>query len=196
MAGGDRKDIFFFGREVEPQAAWESVLQRHNASLCRFPESAACLEQLAGKPCDLLIVDFDGSPAEALELLAGVRQARPSVACLALVDRGDISAAVRAMKAGASDCLERPVKQDELISAVEMALDRRHAPIPLDVCLTPTEARVLHLILAGMTSRDAADALHRSRRTIEVHRRHIMGKLGASNAAALVRQAAALGLLE
>jgi len=196
MAGGDRKDIFFFGREIEPQAAWESVLQRHNASLRRFTRRAACLGRLSKNPCDLLVVNFDGSPAEALEVLTEVGRICPSVSCLALVDRGDISAAVRAMKAGAVDCLERPVKQDELVPAVETALDRRPAPIPLHVHLTRTETQVLHLILAGMTNRDMADAFHRSKRTIEVHRRNIMRKLGATNVTALVRHAAALGLLK
>ncbi len=195
MAGGDRKDIFFFGREVEPQAAWEAALRRYDASLHCFTERAACLEQLAEKPCDLLVVNFDGSPAEALELVTIAGKSCPSVACLAMVDQGDISAAIRAMKAGAVDCLERPAKQDDLISAVETALGRRRAPIPSHIHLTRTETRVLQLILAGMTSRDMADTFHRSRRTVEVHRRNIMRKLGAANAAALVRQAAALGFL-
>jgi two-component system response regulator FixJ len=196
MAGGDRKNIFFFGRDLQPRTAWESILRRYSASLGRFTKPAACLDELSRRPCDLLVVDFEGGATEALELLAGVGRVCPRVASLALVDHGDIPAAVEAVKAGAVDCLERPIEPDRLLAAVETALGRPRAPASLRVCLTPTETQVLHLILAGKTSQDVADALHRSKRTIEVHRRNIMHKLGVSNAAALVREAAASGLLD
>jgi two-component system response regulator FixJ len=195
MVGGDRKDVCFFGREPEPQAVWESVLQRYHASLRRFTEPAPCLDELSRKPGDLLVLDFNGRATEALDLLAGVGRICPRVSSLALVDCGDIPTAVKAMKAGAVDCLERPIEPDRLLAAVEMALGRPPASVSLRVCLTRMETRVLHLVLAGMTSQDVADALHRSKRTVEVHRRNIMHKLGVSSVAALVREAAAFGLL-
>jgi len=195
MVGGGRKDIFFFGRDLRPWTLWESVLQRYHASLRRFTEQAPCLDELSEKPCGLLVVDFDGSVAEAWDLLAGVGRICPSVSSLALVDCGDIPTAVKAIKAGAVDCLERPIGPDHLRAAVETALGQPPAPVSLHVCLTRTETRVLHLVLAGMTNQDVANALHRSKRTVEVHRRNIMHKLGVSNAAALVREAAAFGLL-
>ena len=195
MAGGNRKDIFFFGRELGPRAAWAGILRRHKASLHRFTERAACLDQLFRRPCDLLIVDFHGSAAEARELLAEARRACPWVSSLVVVEHGDTATAVMAMKAGATDCLERPIEPDCLSSAIETALDRPCTPACC-ASLTQTETQVLRLILAGMTNHDMARVFHRSKRTIEVHRRNVMRKLGVSSVAGLVKEAAMNGFFE
>lgn len=195
MAGANRKDVFFFGRELRPRAVWADVLRRHKASLHRFTERKACLDQLFHKPCDLLIVDFNGSPTKARELLAGASRACPWVCSMVVVEHGDTAAAVAAMKAGAVDCLERPIEQDRLDSALQTALDRPRTPA-CSVRLTQTETQVLRLILAGMTNHDVARVFHRSRRTIEVHRRNVMRKLGVSSVAGLVKEAAINGFFE
>jgi DNA-binding NarL/FixJ family response regulator len=74
---------------------------------------------------------------------------------------------------------------------------RRSAPqaVLVDLTLTKTEMRVLHLILDGRNNRDIALALHRSPRTVEVHRSNLMRKLGVSNIVGLLRRAADAGLL-
>ena len=195
MSGRNRKDIFFFGRELGPRAAWAGVLRRHHASLHRFTERKACLDQLFRGPCDLLIVDFHGSPTEARELLAGAKRACPWVSSLVVVEHGDTGAAVAAMKAGAVDCLERPIEPDCLSVAIETALDQAHTPACC-ASLTQTETQVLRLILAGMTNHDMARVFHRSKRTIEVHRRNVMRKLGVSSVAGLVKEAAMNGFFE
>jgi len=195
MAGGNRKDIFLFGRDLGPQAAWAGVLQRHHASLHRFTERKACLDQLFRRPCDLLIVGFNGPATEARELLAGASRACPWVCSLVVVEHGDTATAVAAMKAGAVDCLERPIEQDRLDSALQTALDRPRTPA---CCarLTQTETQVLRLVLAGMTNHDMARVFHRSRRTIEVHRRNVMRKLGVSSVAGLVKEAVINGFFD
>ena len=195
MAGRNRTDIFFFGRDLQPRSVWAGVLRRHQAALHRFTERRACLDQLLRSPCDLLIVDFNGSPTEARELLAGAERACPWVSSLVVVEHGDTATAVMAMKAGAVDCLERPIEPDGLSSAIETALDQPHTPA---CCahLTRTETQVLRLVLAGMTSQDMARIFHRSRRTVEVHRRNIMRKLGVCGILGLVKEAAASGFLD
>jgi DNA-binding NarL/FixJ family response regulator len=195
MAGANRKDIFFFGRELQPRTVWAGVLRQHKASVHHFTEPAACLDRLFQRPCDLLIVDFNGFATEARELLVGAKRACPWVSSVAVVDHGDTAAAVMAMKAGAADCLERPIDRDRLSSAVETALDRPHTPA-CHARLTQTETQVLHLILAGMTNHDIARVSHRSRRTIEAHRRNIMRKLGVSDIVGLVKEATMNGYFE
>ncbi len=195
MAGGNRKDIFFFGRELRPRATWTGVLRRHQASVHRFTERKACLDQLFRRPCDLLIVDFNGSPNEARELLAGAKRACPWILSLVVVEHGDTAAAVTAMKAGAVDCLERPIERDSLHSTLERALDQARRPA-FCARLTQTETQVLRLVLAGMTNHNMARVFHRSKRTIEVHRRNVMRKLGVSTVAELVKEAAINGFFE
>lgn len=62
--------------------------------------------------------------------------------------------------------------------------------------LTPTEVRVLRLIVSGKSCREIAQFLHRSTRTIENHRAHVMGKLEVDNSVALIKKAIALGLVD
>ncbi|MHC4227070.1 MAG: LuxR C-terminal-related transcriptional regulator [Planctomycetota bacterium] len=62
--------------------------------------------------------------------------------------------------------------------------------------LTSRETRVLELIVEGKTNQEIADLLHRSIRTIEVHRSRVMKKLGAENPIDLLKRAAAIGLVD
>lgn len=110
---------------------------------------------------------------------------------------GDISMAVRATKAGATDFIEKPLDRQSFLSAVQSALNQI-APVDrvAGKALTKTEMRVLSLILNGNGNKQTARILHRSVRTIEDHRCHIMRKLGVDNLVDLVKRAAVMGLLE
>jgi FixJ family two-component response regulator len=131
-----------------------------------------------------------------MKLLAGAKRTKPSVPVVLLVDHGDIQAAVRAMKSGATDCLERPPEPDRLTCAIESAFrESVRNGIPLKSPLSKTEDLVLRLILQGKTTAEVAQGLRRSRRTIEVHRSHIMRKLGAHGVVDLVRTCVRMGLL-
>lgn len=145
--------------------------------------------------CKLLIIDIDGQPNQQLELLAECRQLYPYLPVVALVERGETATAVAAMKAGAVDCLEKPVEPGRLLSLAETMLQRRQSAYrDVSEALTTTEARVLHLILAGNTNLQIARQVHRSKRTIEVHRANIMRKLGTSSVSELVCKAFGAGL--
>ena len=77
----------------------------------------------------------------------------------------------------------------------ELLSERRALDGYLNVALSEMEAAVLYALLEGKTNREIATVLHRSPRTVEVHRRNIMRKLEASNVVQLVKRAAVLGLL-
>jgi DNA-binding NarL/FixJ family response regulator len=62
--------------------------------------------------------------------------------------------------------------------------------------ITGSEMRILRLIVKGKSNREIAESLHRSRRTIEGHRAHLMQKLGVDNSVDLVKKAVALGLID
>jgi FixJ family two-component response regulator len=170
-----------------------SVLSSDNVSLSRFSESADCLEKLLTKPCDVLIVDLDKDEA-GLQLLAQVHRTAPWILTVAIVPNGAVSGAVRAIKAGASECLEQPVQTDRLCAVVAGLLVRMASLPHAHRALTEMEIQIVQSILAGKTSQDIAANLCRSKRTIDVHRKNIMRKLQAGNLVDLVRQALAMGL--
>ncbi len=109
----------------------------------------------------------------------------------------DIPLAVAAMKVGAADFLEKPVSQQELVSAVKDAIKDtiRSAPFPREA-LSPAEVQVLRLFLEGRSSREIGTALNRSTRTIEVHRQSLMRKFGVHNAVQLAQRVKQLWLDE
>ncbi|NLZ04334.1 MAG: response regulator transcription factor [Phycisphaerae bacterium] len=148
-----------------------------------------CLDLLSTCGWRLLILDATGRTDVVLDVLSKVRRMYPDVPVLVLVRHGDTPTAVQAMKAGASDCLEIPFDPAQLQATVESLcpptppmLSGRHP------ALTHAEQTVLGHILEGRTNREIADLLCRSTRTIEVHRRHIMTKLGAGNLVDLVKR--------
>ncbi|MFB0525702.1 MAG: LuxR C-terminal-related transcriptional regulator, partial [Phycisphaerae bacterium] len=85
-------------------------------------------------------------------------------------------------KTGAVDFIEKPLEKQTLLSAVKFVLEPITTTDPLlRRGFTRAEMRVLRLILDGKSNKEAAYLLHRSISTIEVHRKHIMRKLGVDN---------------
>jgi DNA-binding NarL/FixJ family response regulator len=154
-----------------------------------------CLAELERHHCGLLIVCLGDEPDSGCELIVQAKATYPAIPILAMVRPGDVSLAVGAMKAGAADCLETSVEAATVRSAILGLLERYDAADrSTDLGLTQTESLVLDHILEGRTSRQIADMLHRSTRTVEVHRQAIMHKLGASNRVDLFKRASLLGL--
>ena len=89
---------------------------------------------------------------------------------------------VEALKAGAFYFIEKPFEGDEFLGVVRLGLKRIQLEGPLvGKSLTKTERIVLRLLMQGMSNRRIAYVLQRSERTIEVHRSHIMQKMGVDN---------------
>ncbi len=107
---------------------------------------------------------------------------------------GDVSMAVNALKVGAVDFMEKPLERKLLLDAVKQALEASpDSHIRIGNILTKTEKQVLQLILTGKTTREIADARHRSTRTIEDHRSRIFRKIGVRNLVELVKKLGASG---
>lgn len=177
------------------QNALRAVLERCGVSVpcCNTPSEIRV--GLEHEPCSLLIVCLDDEQDERFELVRQAKTICPSTPILALVNPGDVPLAVRVMKAGATNCLETSAKTSTLQSAVRELLEPCRAGEPsAGLNLSPTESLVLAYILDGRTTREIAYALHRSHRTIEVHRRTIMRKLGVSSVVDLIKRAMSLHL--
>jgi len=167
---------------------------KYEAAICRFSDCRSCLGRLIDTACDVLIVDVDEAGREALNLIIQAKRMWPWQSCIALVGRGAVERAVTIMKAGATDCLEKSAGPDPLLLAVERGLRRAAALFPSGTSLTETQLAVLHLMLAGKTSRDIAARLGRSKRTVDVHRRNVFRKLGLHSSLEMMKWAMSTGI--
>jgi FixJ family two-component response regulator len=197
MTDRSRKRIYVFEKDAGFRNLLENSLAPEEASVSGFSKHLECIAELAIKPCDLLIVDWDGCPEEGLDVIEQARRLTPWVSSLAIVEHAAVNKAIRAIRAGAGDCLDKPVPQDRLLMVVRGQLARvdistRRRPR----ALTQMEVQILQLILAGRTSYEMADDLHRSKRTIDVHRKNIMRKLQATGLVDLIKRALGMGFTE
>jgi len=197
MGSRSEREVLLVGQSPRIQELLMQAVKQCGASAKSFAGWEDCTNALCTHGCRLLVIDVDGDATSVFQMLAESRQMLLWTPILVLVERGDISTAVRAIKAGASDCLEKPAEMEKVRSTVEGLL-RQGTPACPDIgaVLTRTECLVLTHVLEGKTNREIADILHRSWRTIEVHRNKIMHKAGASNVVHLVRQAARMGFID
>ncbi len=196
MKGIEAAHVVFVDDEPRVCHAVHKTLERAGAQVRCFHGTEDCLQHLAAQRCDLLITDVKMPGKDGLTLLREVKERLPWIPVLIVTGYADVPLAVRALKAGATDFVEKPLDRDAFLQTVERLIERHGRPAALlEQSLTPTERRILFLLLDGKNNREIADALHRSPRTIEAHRGHLMQKLGAANIIELLRRTAELGLL-
>jgi FixJ family two-component response regulator len=189
--------VVFVDDEPRVCSVVSKTLERVGLSVQCFYCVQDCLSHLTAGSCDLLITDVRMPEKDGIDLLREVRERLPWLPVLLVTGYGDVPMAVRAMKAGAADFIEKPLERDTFLQAVQSVLARNAGQAALeDYALTRMEMKVLYMILDGGNNREIADALHRSHRTIEVHRGHVMQKLGATNIIELLRRAADMGLFQ
>jgi len=193
----DERRIFFVDDEAGVRRAVAKTLERLGSKVTCFARAVDCLERLRSKRCDLLITDVKMPGMTGLQLLAEAKRVAPWLPVLVITGYGDVPMAVRALKQGALDFIEKPLDRKRFLWAVEEALQRSAPPDRLlGKALTRMETATLHLVLEGKSNREISDLLHRSIRTVEAHRNRIMRKFGVSNLVDLVKRATVLGLIE
>ena len=195
--GAGRKQIFVVDDEASVLKAIEETLETLDVEVTSFVNPVTCLERLLSQRCDLLIADLKMPEMDGTELLANVKSRIPWVPVLVVTGYGDIPTAVRAIKAGAADFIEKPLDRGTLLGIVDLILqDNEPAATVSGRPLTPTQTKVLKLIIEGNSNREIANLLNRSVRTIEVHRAHVMEKFGVNNLLELTKKVISLGLVD
>lgn len=196
MADIPERHVFFLDDESEVRNVVKETLEGADIKVTCFACPTECLAQLRSQKCDLLITDLRMPEKDGLELLADVKHLAPWVPVLMITGYGDVPTAVKAIKGGAADFIEKPLGKKAFLQKVRSIL-RESTPVDVSVDqpLTRTEMRVLKCIIDGRSNRDIADLLHRSVRTVEVHRAHIMHKFGVDNIIDLIKLGATMGLV-
>jgi FixJ family two-component response regulator len=159
----------------------------------KLPDAASCL---------LLDVRLPGM--SGLDFQMELAKSGISIPIIFMTGHGDIPMSVRAMKAGAVEFLTKPLREQDLLDAVRVALERDAARRDAEGSvsklralfdrLTPREQEVLSLVTAGLMNKQVAGELGISEIMVKVHRGNVMRKMGAKSLADLVIMAEALGM--
>jgi FixJ family two-component response regulator len=146
-----------------------------------------------------LVLDIRLPGISGLTLQSQLAKANIQIPIIFITAHGDISMTVRAMKAGAVEFLTKPFHDQDLLDAIQLALEsdrirhRKEAVIAVlrrrFELLSPREREVLPWVVSGLLSKQIADAIGISEASVKVHRSQLMRKMAANSLADLVRMA-------
>lgn len=151
-----------------------------------------------------LILDVRLPGTSGLEFQRQLAEANIHIPIIFLTGHGDIPMSVRAMKAGAVEFLTKPFRDQDLLDAIQVALERDRIRHQREAematlrgrfeSLTPREREVLPLVVSGLLNKQVAAEIGTSETTVKVHRSQLMRKMGADSLADLVRMAERMGI--
>jgi FixJ family two-component response regulator len=151
-----------------------------------------------------LVLDVRLPGISGLDFQRELAEANIHIPIIFITGHGDIPMSVRAMKAGAVEFLTKPFRGQDLLDAVQLAIERDRARRQREAematlrerfeLLTPREREVLPLVVSGWLNKQIAAEIGTSETTAKVHRSQLMRKMGAESLADLVRMAERMGI--
>lgn len=178
-----------------------TFLQQKGYHVAAFSSGVGFLRYFQAELKGCLLLDLKMPGMDGIEVLRTLDARGSALVPVMVTGKGDISAAVDAMKAGALEFLEKPVSDAKLLEVIDQALARataasndaeqRTLAMRRMASLTKRQHQILDLIIEGHANKEIAARLGISQRTVESHRALIMKHMGASSFAELVRLAAA-----
>lgn len=162
-----------------------------------FESAEALLEQWSSSWCGCIMVDVRMPGKTGLQLQEELTEMQSTLPVIVLTGHADVPIAIRAMKLGAYDFLEKPYSDDVLLACVKTALKQGQALDHVELekiraavalrNLTQREREVMELVVEGNTNKSVAARLGISEKTVEVHRSRVMHKTAAKSFSDLVR---------
>jgi two-component system response regulator FixJ len=189
--------VFVVDDDPDVRDSLASLLSSANFRVETFDSARSFLTSDALSRTGCLVADVRMPDMDGLELQEEIGKRKSKLPVIIITGHGDVPLAVRAMKAGAVDFLEKPFEEDRLIesirrafatgSAIQSQAKAVEAVSARIAQLTGREREVLSLVVAGRANKEIARALNISPRTVEIHRAHVMEKMEAESLAELVR---------
>ncbi len=180
---------------VRESLAW--LIQSVDLEAVACPDAQAFLDAYDRSQPACLVLDVRMRGMSGLDLQAELARREIAVPTIIITGHGDVSMAVRAMKMGAVDFVEKPFNDQELLERIQRAIDsdqaareggrEREQACALLASLSPREREVMDLLVLGKANKEVADQLGLSTRTVEGHRARLMEKLSCTSLAELVR---------
>jgi FixJ family two-component response regulator len=169
-----------------------------------FASAAEFLQSKRPNVPSCLVLDVRLKGLSGLDLQKRLIAGDIQIPIIFITGHGDIPMAVQAMKAGAVEFLRKPFREQDLLDAVQQALerDRKAREQRAEIAelrsrfnsLTPREREVMALVATGLLNKQVAGELGTSEASVKVHRQHVMEKIGANSLAELVRMADKIGI--
>ena len=198
--GASRGEIFVVDDDPAVREMLSMVLSAGGYEVICFADGAALLAVARSKSPACILLDVNIPGKSGLDILKELKAEDYPAPIFMISGHGDIAMAVSAIRSGALDFIEKPFRGSEILERLNAAIDafaRRQSDksttslaslnFPGREPLTRREREVLEQFTAGASNKEAGRHLGISPRTIEDHRANIMRKLGARNAADLVR---------
>jgi len=172
------------------------MLQQRGHTVETFPSAEAFLSAHGGRR-GCLVVDSVMPGMSGLELLDRLKGENHDLPAIVITGHGDIPMAIKAMKVGAIDFIEKPTPQERLIASIDLALLQasdatkrsvsQEAAAASIAALTPRERAVMELVVQGLPNKQIAYSLDISQRTVETHRAAVMARTGSESLPDLIR---------
>jgi FixJ family two-component response regulator len=199
-----RSIVFVVDDDASVREAIGSLLRSVGLQVELFGTAAEFLKNKLPDAAACLVLDIRLPGVSGLDFQVELAAADIHIPIIFITGHGDIPMTVRAMKAGAVEFLTKPFRDQDLLDAVQTALERDRTRRAQDKtvhelrnhyeALTPREQQVISLVTAGLMNKQIAAELGVSEITVKVHRGSVMKKMGARSLADLVRMADALGI--
>ena len=182
-----------------------SFMLRHAGFTVKtYTDGVDFLDSVEAAAPGCILLDVQMPRMDGLEVQEQLNTRGVAMPVIVLTGHGDVNVAVKAMKAGAVDFVEKPYEKQTLIDALNRAFQRLEERSQRDLLLdeargkiehlTPREREVLEGLVDGLTNKSIADTLDISPRTVEIHRANLMEKLGATSLSGVLRIAFAAGI--
>ncbi|MGB0262773.1 MAG: response regulator transcription factor [Henriciella sp.] len=192
-----KKIVFVIDDDEAVRHSLSYLLRQEGYIVRAFPDAKCFLDHIDDQNSGCLILDLKIPDIGGLSLQKKINRLGLNIPIIILTGYGDITLAVEAMKRGAIEFLEKPFRKNQLMNALKAGFDLIEQPASTRRLsaqaarkireLTKRERQVLDCMIDGMTNKATAKALNISPRTVEVHRAHIMQKLGCKSFSATLR---------
>jgi FixJ family two-component response regulator len=199
-----RPIVFVIDDDVSVREALSRLFRSVGLQVEIFASAGDFLKIVRPEAPSCLVLDVRLPVLSGLDFQAELAKANVEIPIVFMTGHGDIPMTVRAMKAGAVEFLPKPFRDQDMLDAVQLGLerDRSRRQSASDVsklkasfsALTPREQEVMSYVTAGLMNKQIAGEMKVSEITVKVHRGNVMRKMGAKSLADLVRMADALGV--
>lgn len=188
--------VFVVDDDQAMRSSLSRLMQSVGLPVETFPDAEAFLSQCDVRRPGCLLLDIRMPGMSGLELQERLSAEEIRMPVIVISAYGDVEKVVRAMKSGAVDFVKKPYKGNLLLARIREALEldariRREAAARAEITnrlrrLTPREREVLSLLVTGKPAKQIAFELGLSRKTVDVHRSHVMAKMQVDSVVELV----------